>query len=111
MSLGSASIFDDINAGYWDDGLDAIIEVAVARRKYVRDVQGAKNMADFDHGTAVRIINISPKYLNGITGTVDKTKMPNRRGDLVVSIDQKHWGHLGRYGRSLHVPASSLELV
>ena len=39
--LGSASIFDDIDAGSWDDGLDAIIEIAVARRRFLRDARGA----------------------------------------------------------------------
>ena len=109
--LGSASIFDDINAGYWDDGLDAIIEIAVARRNFLRDAQGAENMVDFRPGTAVRVINIKPKYLHGITGTVS-TKTASRRGDLMVEIDQHCWYKLGhRYGKTLGIPASSLEKV
>lgn len=111
MSLGSASIFDDIHNGYWDEGLDALMEVIAARRKYVRDQKGAQNMVQFGDGTPVRIVNIRPKYLTGITGKVDKSKMPNRRGDLVVQIDQHHWHRLGRYSHTLHVPASSLELI
>src|SRR5215472_2167621 len=108
MSLGSASIFDDIAAGYWDEGLDAIIEAAVARRKWVKDHQGAQNMINFVPGTKVRVINIRPKYLAGITGEVSP-KRANRAGDLMVDIDPKCYYRLGRYGRQLSIPASSLE--
>jgi len=111
MALGSASIFDDIQAGYWDDGLEAIIEMAVARRKSLRDMQGARNMATFGPGTPVRVINIKPKYLHGITGRVNP-KAASRRGDIMVDIDQQYWHRLGhRFGKCLGVPASSLELV
>ncbi len=113
MSLGSASIFDDIEAGFWDgDGLDAIIEAAVARRKAVRDMQGARNKANFNHGERVRLINIKPRYLIGIEGTINKLKTPSRNGDLSVDIDPRFYHRLGRYSRSgLSIPASSLELV
>lgn len=108
--LGSASIFDDINAGFWDDGLDAIIEIAVARRTFLRDARGAENKVSFVPGTAVRVINIKPKYLNGITGVVSP-KTADRRGDLMVDIDPHCWRRLGKYGRLLSIPASSLEKV
>jgi len=109
MALGSASIFDDINAGYWDDGLDAIIEIAVARRNYLRDAKGAENKISFVPGTVVRIINIRPKYLNGITGTVTATPA-NRRGDLMVLVDMHYRHRLGhRFSNMLSIPASSLE--
>ena len=109
--LGSASIFDDINNGYWDDGLDAIIEMAVARRNFLRDSKGAKNQVELKHGDAVRLVNIRPKYLVGIEGTIDKTKMPNRRDCIVVQVAQKHYYRLGRFSGTVHVPASSLERV
>jgi hypothetical protein len=111
MSLGSASIFDDINAGYWDgDGLDAIIEMAVARRTFLREMQGAKNKANFGPDTPVRVINIKPKYLQGITGKVSP-KSAARRGDIMVDIDERYWHRLGRYSKCLSIPASCLELV
>ena len=110
MALGSASIFDDINNGFWDDGLDAILEIAFARKKFLRDSQGAENMVKFSPGTPVRVINLKPRYLIGVTGVVS-TKTANRRGDLMVDIDQRCWHRLGRYSRCLSIPASSLELV
>lgn len=109
MALGSASIFDDIQAGYWDDGLDAIIEIAIARRNFLRNAKGAENMVDFRPGTAVRVVNIRPKYLHGITGVVSPSTA-GRRGDLMIDVDQHCWYKLGtRYGRKLSIPASSLE--
>ena len=108
MALGSASIFEDINAGYWDDGLDAIIEIAIARRRFLQQAKGAENMVTFTPGTAVRVVNIKPKYLTGITGIVSP-QSADRRGDLRVTIDARHHHRLGRYGTVLSIPASSLE--
>jgi hypothetical protein len=112
MPLGSASIFDDINNGYWDDGLDAIIEMAVARRTFLRQAKGAQNQIEFKEGDAVRVMNIRPKYLTGITGKINKRRMPTRRGDIMVDIDPNCWRQLnGRFGHTLAIPASSLERV
>ena len=112
MSLGSASIFDDINNGFWDgDGLDAIIEAAVARRTYLRDLRGAVNQRDYQHGDSVRIVNIRPKYMTGVTGKVNKNRMPIRNGDIMVDIDQNCLHRIGRRSSTLSIPASSLELV
>lgn len=108
MALGSASIFDDIQDGYWDDGLDAIIEIAVARRRFLQQAKGAENMVNFPPGTSVRVINIKPKYLTGITGVVSP-RSANRRGDLMVTIDARYHHRLGRYSTTLSIPASSLE--
>ena len=109
MALGSASIFDDIQAGYWDDGLDAIIEIAVARRNFLRDAKGAENKIIFRPGTPVRVINIKPKYLTGITGVVS-TRAASRSGDLMVEIDPRCHHRLGRrFSTTLGIPASSLE--
>jgi hypothetical protein len=108
----SVGIFDEIEAGIWDDGLEAIIEAAVARRKFVRDMKGANNQIEFKHGEHVRIVDIRPKYLNGITGTINKGRMPSRRGDLMVDIDAHCYPRIShRFSRTVGVPASSLERV
>jgi hypothetical protein len=104
------SIFEDIESGIWDEGIDAIIEAAVARRNFLRDIKGANNKINFVPGTNVRVINIRPKYLTGITGFVS-ARQADRRGDLMIEVDQHHWPRLGRYSRTLSVPASSLEEV
>jgi hypothetical protein len=104
------SIFAELEAGFWDEGLDALIEAVVARRQYVRAQQGAKNKMEFVPGTKVRLVNIKPKYLLGITGEVTG-QIASRSGDLMVFIDQKHWHQLGRYDTTLSIPASSLEEV
>jgi hypothetical protein len=107
----STDIFDEVAAGIWDEGLDALLEAVVARRDFVRAERGARNQMEFKHGTSVRIINIKPKYLGGITGKVNKDRMPERRGDLMVDIDPQCYRRLGRYPRVLAVPSSSLEEV
>ena len=108
----SLDIFNEIEAGIWDDGLDAIIEAAYARRKFVRDMKGAENQVTFQHGDRVRLINISPKYLIGITGTVNKERMPSRRGDLMIDIDDSCYYRIShRFSKTVGVPASSLERV
>jgi hypothetical protein len=109
MPLGSASIFDDINNGYWDEGLDAIIEMAVARRTFLRDSKGAQNQVEFKHGDAVRIVNIRPKYMTGVRGRINKNRMPIRRGDIMVDIDSRDTHRIGRRSNTLSIPASSLE--
>jgi hypothetical protein len=111
MPLGSASIFDDINNGYWDEGLDAIIEMAVARRTFLRDSKGAQNQVEFKHGDAVRIVNIRPKYMTGVRGSINKSRMPIRRGDIMVDIDPRDLHRIGRRSTTLSIPASSLERV
>lgn len=108
----SVSIFDEIDAGIWDEGLEALAEAVQARRRFVRDAQGARNKLEFAEGTHVRLINISPKYLVGITGMVNKRVAPHRSGDIMVDIDPHCYHRLGhRYGHRLSIPASSLEEV
>lgn len=111
MALGSASIFDDIENGYWDEGIDAIIEFAVARRRFLQEKKAADNMIEFKHGDAVRIVNIRPKYMTGVRGTINKQRMPLRRGDIMVDIDRRDIHRIGRRSSTLSIPASSLERV
>jgi hypothetical protein len=103
-------IFNELDAGFWDEGLEALLDAVVARRNYLRDQQGAHNKLDFIPGTEVRLVNIKPKYLVGITGVVTD-QIPSRRGDLMVFIDERCWRRLGKYGTTLSIPASSLEKV
>jgi hypothetical protein len=110
MSASEVDIFAEIEAGYWDGGLQAIAEAVNARRIYLRDQQKVRNMMNFVPGTKVRIINIRPKYLMGITGVISPNTAA-RQGDLLVDVDPSCYGRLGRYGRKLGVPASSLEEV
>ena len=106
------SILDYIEKGYLDgDGIELIIEAAVARRRFLQQMQAAKNMRDFDHGTLVRLINIKPKYLTGVEATVDKTRTPSKSGTISVTVVDRHLRRLGRFSRHLSVPASSLERV
>jgi hypothetical protein len=112
-ALGSASIFDDIQAGYWDEGLEALAEAIRARREWLKSERGARNMLEFKHGDAVRLHNLSPKYMNGRTGTVVKDRISRRRGDIMVRIDDRYYrGRITeRFAQVVGVPAANLERV
>lgn len=106
----SINIFSEIEAGIWDDGLEALSEAVRARRIYVREQLKIKNQLEMRHGDRVRIININPKYLIGVTGSINKNRMPNRHGDIMVDIDPLCMRRLrGRFSSTLSIPASSLE--
>jgi hypothetical protein len=104
-------IIDLIDGGEMDNMIDLLRDAVSARTNFLRDMKGAINKATFLPGTKVRIVNIRPKYLHGITGVVS-SQTPSRSGDLMVEIDPGCYHKLGhRFGRVLGVPASSLELV
>lgn len=112
--MDDLDIFEQIQMGIWDDGdsLQAIIQAAVARRNFLRASRGAENLATFKHEQRVRLVNISPKYLVGKTGTVDKNRIPSRQGDIMVRIDDACYRNMShRFSQTLSIPASSLELV
>lgn len=50
-----------------DSALDIVVRACNARRDRLRDSSAAALKA----GTVVRLDGLSPKYLNGLTGTVD----------------------------------------
>jgi hypothetical protein len=104
-------IADLIEAGECDDVIDLLRDAVNARTNFLRDMKGAVNKATFVPGTKVRLVNIRPKYLHGITGVVS-SQTPSRSGDLMVEVDPSCYRKLGhRFGHVLGVPASSLELV
>jgi hypothetical protein len=104
-------IIDLIDGGELDSMMDLLGDSVRARRDYLRELRGAINKATFMPGTKVRLINIWPKYLHGITGVVS-SQTPSRRGDLMVDVDPSCYHRLGyRYDKVLGVPASSLEEV
>jgi hypothetical protein len=97
-----------------DADLDLIFTAFKARRKTLRNSAALVNQATFTPGTRVETINLSPKYLSGLRGTV-VAGTPRRAGDLLVNIDEE-----SRYfvtGRrrfnldALAVPASALKAV
>jgi hypothetical protein len=104
-------IVDLIDAGECDDIMELLTDAVSARRQYLKDMRGAMNKATFVPGTHVRLVNISPRYLIGITGVV-VAQTPKRPGDLMVEIDDLYYSRIRhRFGKVLGCPASSLELV
>jgi hypothetical protein len=103
---------DLIDAGELDDMIEQLTDVVRARREYLHKLKGANNRAAMEPGDKVRLVDISPRYLYGVTGeVVDQT--PKRHGDIMVRIDDRYYrGRIAqRFGRVVGVPASSLEYV
>jgi hypothetical protein len=100
-------IVDLIEGGELDDMVDLLIDAAIARRNFLKDMKAAANRAVMSTGDKVRIGgSISPKYLIGVVGTVS-CKPATRRGDIMVEFPYR----VGRFYGTVGVPASCLELV
>jgi hypothetical protein len=104
-------IIDLIAGGECDSIIEGLGDAVRARREFLQEIRGAENRINFGPGTKVRIINIRPKYLHGVTGVVSAAT-PKRHGDIMVDVDPSQYYKLGhRYGHTLGVPASSLEEI
>jgi hypothetical protein len=100
-------IIDLIETGQIDGMVDLLIDAAVSRRNFLKDMKAAANRATMSTGDRVRIGgSISPKYLIGVIGTVSP-KPATRRGDIMVTLPYS----VGRFHGTIGVPASCLELA
>lgn len=93
-----------------EEQIRAIFHVGNARIKNLRAVTAAANIANLSPGTTVRLQNLKPKYLNGLTGTVQAVE-----GDKVrVKLDDVSALQAGRYvsfDHTLSAPASTVAIV
>src|SRR5579872_779022 len=101
-------VVQHIADGEYDKELDSLIRVALDRRRYLQSVIATVNQSEFVPGTRVRLVDIRPKYLIGLTGTV--SQLPStRRGDLMVEFDDQSYRYVQhRFQRTVGIPASSL---
>lgn len=105
------TILTQIRNGDFDDSIEVIIRTAIARRRYLQDVKGAENQAEFKPGTKVRILpGIKPKYLIGLSGVVSG---PGKRsGDLMFEFDDRSYPYVShRFQRTVGIPAALLQRV
>lgn len=65
--------------------LDTVIEAVKARRKLLQDQAAAA----VKEGLDVTLHNISPKYLNGLRGTVKSIERLSRKRTAVVTLDEE----------------------
>lgn len=94
--------------GELDDSLSGIVEAINARRKVMRQAATLVNKVVLVPGTRVKLVRISPKYLEGSVGTV-QAGGSHRAKDLPVLLDEGQY--TGRFPRRVNVPASSLERI
>lgn len=84
-----------------DTDIDRIIDAVKERRKILSKIRAASVAV----GAPVRLDGLSPRYLNGLTGTV--TKIDGNR--CTVTLDEESTERL-RWGRTrFHIPASVKE--
>ena len=95
-------ILNSIHSGAVDGQISLLFDALRDRQKTVRKISEAQNVATLKPGTAIVLDGLSPKYLNGLTGTVASIQ-----GTTVgIKLDQKlyqgkFWGT-----ETLRVPAS-----
>ncbi len=77
-------ILTRIANGALDGHIDAAFDVLRTRQRTLRDLQASINKASLSIGDKVILEGLSPKYLNGLTGTVQA------KGDhITVKLDEK----------------------
>ncbi len=93
-----------------DNELDLLFAASKRRRKAIQAQTAALNAATLKKGDRVVTKKLSPKYLVGLPGTVDRID-----GDkIVVVIDEVRRFEMGRYNNydgRVTVPASCLEAI
>ena len=83
----------EIELGGYDDELEEILVAVYARRKAMQASRKARNRLQLKPGDRVKLVNVSPKALNGATGTI-KTSPYN--GKLGIQLDFSYRSSRGR---------------
>jgi len=92
-SITQSQVLLAIAGGTCDDDLDAVFNVYKDRSKFVRNLGAVENYATITVGQKVELVNISPKYLAGMTGEVTDKDGKN----FTVLLDPEFRAEAGRY--------------
>lgn len=98
-------ILTQIYNGDFDDRLDLLGAAVKARRSLLRASGNIIAIAALDIGDAVRLKNISPKYMVGKTAVI----VGKGRSRFQVRVDNPPTN--GKFGGIVTVPATSVERV
>ena len=90
-----------------DDQLDILHGAAKARTKALRANAKMAALAQFTIGDKVELFGLSPKYLNGCTGTIASRDL--ERFEIQLDDSFLNDRAAGRYGKSLNVPANCVK--
>ena len=85
-----------------DHEVNRLFEALKERRKQLRVIANHEALATFKRGDRVELHGLSPKYLNGATGTIERLD----GNKFSVRFDEHV--NRGRYGPTVLVPASCL---
>jgi hypothetical protein len=89
------------------DQLDIVATALRAREKYVREAAARQALATLQVGQKVTLKGLSPKYLNGLTGTITA-----RDGEkFSVEFDEHSAWQARRYGKNVRVPPGCIDPV
>jgi hypothetical protein len=89
-----------------DDELDRVVAAVNARRRTLREVRSAAVTI----GSVVKIQNLSPAYLNGLTGTVEAHSR-GKRTRVEVRLDETSTKILRFQGGRFQVSAETTEYL
>ena len=87
----------DIMSGKFDNDLDSITKAVSVRQGII--------VKSLSVGSRVRLTNVSPKYLDGVTGVITA-----KVGDK-ISVEIDSWCDTGRYSRKMTAKPSMLRPV
>jgi hypothetical protein len=95
----------EILQGEYDSDLEQIEMACRQRRKLLRGAAAAVTMAAVNVGDTIRIKDIRPKYLIGVTAEVTR----KRRSKLEIKFSETHRRY--RSGTTVIIPSSCVEIV
>lgn len=96
-------VLDYVHSHADEQDLDALFRAIRTRRS----VLGEQRAATVRRDTEVHLDGLSPKYLNGLTGTVESLK--GNRAD--VRLDEKSTNRLRYAGRKFYIPTEEKQYL
>lgn len=106
--MDAQEVIQAIMTGAVDDKFTEVTDALRLRRRQIRDQLAMVNKVTLGPGVRVRLHGLSPKYLNGLLGTV-QPQPANRAKDIKVQLDDGQY--TGRFSKNINVPASALQEV
>jgi ribosomal protein L21E len=91
-----------------DRELDRLRQAIQERARQLRVINKHEALAKFNDGDRVELSGLSPKYLNGATGVIERMEKDRIAVRLDDDVDYRI---PARYGRTVRVPANCLKEV
>jgi hypothetical protein len=100
-----------------EDECKALFDVANTRLRQLRSARVALLAVSIDEGAVVRIRNIRPKYLSGLSGTVTKKESLTKGVYVCIQLDEKSYDEYMFHARGCTnrvitgIPMSCIEVL